>query len=250
MKKVFFTLITVFVWTITFAQKTEFRVVMNSGLFSFTGKSAEAVSSINYAEAPNSAYTNNPYGSQQGLCYGISGNLKRVSKGNFLFGLDLGYERLRSKIAINLINGYDGISSYQYNADGRTFLNFNFINLQPFAGYRFAIKPVEFDFTGGLDLGYCLQARESGSATATNGVTYETSRDRKTISMDIRPRLQLSADYKRFGVYVGYSFGLANYKSGYIGGTNECYSRLLRFGVTWLCAKKSNKTHLDPMQGR
>ena len=88
--------------------------------------------------------------------------------------------------------------------------------------------------TGGLDIGYGLKADENGSAIASNGTNYITSADRKTIKTDIRPRLQVSAQYKKLGLYMGYSAGLTNYKSGYIGGTNECYATLLRFGASYL----------------
>jgi hypothetical protein len=233
MKRIFLTIFIVSIFTTVFGQKTEYRLSFNSGLFSFTGKSAQPVSFINNAEHLNIAYTNNPYGSAPGICYGFSGNLKRVSKSKFVFGFDLGYELLKSKIAIDYIAGYNGVATYQYSAKGQTFLKFNFINLEPFAGYRFILKQVNLDITGGIDFGYCLNAHENGSATATNGTTYKTSLDRTTIKTDIRPRLQLSADYKKFGVYAGYSAGLVNYKSGYIGGTNDCYSGLFRFGMTY-----------------
>lgn len=234
MKKIFCTTLSVLTMISVFGQKTEYRLCFTSGLFSFAGQSAESFSSISYEEHPNSASTNNPYGSKQGLCYGISGNLKRISKRNFVFGIDLACERLRSKISISKINGHNGTSTYSYSAKGKTFLAFSFINLEPFAGYRFALNSLSFDITGGVDFGYCLRANENGSATATNGLKYKTSADRKTITIDARPRLQLSADYKKFGAYVGYSLGQVNYKSGYIGGINDCYSRLLRFGVTYL----------------
>lgn len=233
MQKILLTIITVCTLTISYGQKTEFRASLNSGLFSFSCKSAETISFINYSDKTQTGYTNNPYGSKSELCIGLSGNIKRVSKKNFILGIDLGYEVLRSKIQINEISGYTGSLTYNYNATGQTFLNYNFINLHPFLGYRLSTNKINFDITGGLELGYCLNTKEDGKATALNGIKYETSVDRKTIKSDIRPRIQLATDYKKIGIYIGYSFGLANYKSGYIGGTNECYARLLRFGLTY-----------------
>jgi hypothetical protein len=240
MRKTVLTLATIFALTNVFGQKTEFRLAFNSGLFSFAGKSSGSTSYINSATIGqlNKLYTNNPYGSQNGLCYGVSGNVKRVTKWRFIYGVDLGYEMLRSKITINEVNDYISTSSVAFNlsypASGKTYLNFSFINVQPFVGYRFVLKPLHFDITAGLDIGRCLQAKEKGSADASNGLTYKTSGARKTKTTDIRPRMQLSADYKKFGAYVGYSVGQVNYKSGYVGGTNESYSRILRFGVTYL----------------
>ncbi len=233
MKKLILTLTSLFFLTIMYGQRTEYRVSLNSGLFSFVGESSEPTSFINFNDQTNSGYTNNPYGSKNGICYGLSGNIKRVSTRNFIFGLDLGYEILRSKVSINKISGFTGTSTYEYDASGQTFLNTNFINLNPFIGYRIPVKQINFDITGGLDFGYNLSTYEKGNATAINGTKYETSVDRKTIKWDIRPRIQISVDYKKLGLYIGYSFGLSNYMSGYIGGTNEAYSRIFRFGMTY-----------------
>jgi hypothetical protein len=71
---------------------------------------------------------------------------------------------------------------------------------------------------------------ENGKAYAGNGLTYSSTRDRKTISADIRPRLQASVGFHKTAVYVGYSDGLINYMAGYIGGPTGAYARLLRFG--------------------
>jgi hypothetical protein len=236
MKPTVFTLGIFFILINVFGQHTEYRISLNSGLFSFKGKSAASTSYISFGESLITPYTNNPYGSQKGLCYGLSGNVKRVTKKNIIFGIDLGYERLRSQIAINRIDYITTpVSSYRalFSATGKTFLNYDFLNCQPFVGYRVHLKPLSFDITGGVDIGRCLKAMEKGSAEAINGITYKTSVDRKTIKTDIRPRVQLSADYHQFGVYAGYSYGQVNYKTGYDGGVNESYSRILRFGVSY-----------------
>jgi hypothetical protein len=90
MKKSFFTFIALLVLTNAFAQKMELRISFNSGLFSLSGKSAEQNTFINYNNSfTSSSYTNNPYGSRNGLCYGLSGNLKRITNNNVVLGLDL-----------------------------------------------------------------------------------------------------------------------------------------------------------------
>ncbi len=168
------------------------------------------------------------------LCYGISFNVKRVTKRNFLFGIDLGYETLRSKIIVDMIDGYTGNSTYQYSATGKTYLNSDFIDLNPFLGYRIHYKSISFDFAGGLDLACCLKGTENGSATASNGIKYTVSSDSKPANIDIRPRFQFSANYKRFGLYTGFSYGIINYMMWVKGdGIWEAYSRLIRFGVTY-----------------
>ena len=233
MQKTFLTLLLALFLTNVFGQKTEFRIAFNSGLFSFSGQSAEKYSQINFSDQTKSGYTNNPYGSKGGICYGLSGNVKRITKKNLNLGFDLGFETLRSKVNITAINGNSGTSTYEYSASGQTFLNYDFINLFPYIGQRLYIRKVSLDIVGGFDIAYCIKSTEKGNATATNGTKYTTSVDRKTINTDIRPRIQFSADYQKIGVYVGYSYGLTNYKSGYIGGTNECYARLVRFGLTY-----------------
>ena len=227
MKKILLTLIAVCALTLSYGQKTEFRISLNSGLFSFHGKSAEKISFINYNDKTQSGYTNNPYASENGLCFGLSGNIKRVTIKNFIFGIDLGYEVLRSKIQIDEIFGYTGSSTYQIPAKGQTFFKYSCINLNPFWGYRLATKPINFDLTGGLDLGDCLRTKEDGTATAANGVSYIASGNRNIIKFEIRPRIQIAADYKKFGAYLGYSFGFLMHS------TNGCHERLLRFGLTY-----------------
>lgn len=159
----------------------------------------------------------------------------RVTKKNILYGVDLGYENVRSKTTINGVNDYNSVVLYAglYPASGKTYLNFSFINIEPFAGYRLNLKPVHIDITAGVDIARCLSAKEEGNARTTTGLAFSTSVDRKTITTDIRPRIQLAAGYKKFGVYAGYSFGQVNYKKDYAGGINESYLRMLRFGVTY-----------------
>ena len=215
-----------------FAQKTEFGLSLNSGLFSFAGPSATSTSFIN-SIAQVSTYTNNPYGSKVGWCDGLSADLTRVTRRRLLLGISLGYEALRSKVSLTSVNWYNGIDGYTFAAHGHTDLSSRFINLFPSAGYRFTPGKLNVDLTGGLDLGYCLSAWENGKAYASNGATFSSSRGRKTVSADIRPRLQLSAGFHKTAAYVGYSYGWSNYMAGYVGGSNSAYSRLLRFGLQY-----------------
>jgi len=236
MKKTVLTLIIIFILTRVFAQRMEYSLSFNSGLFSFAGRSSGSTSFINsYASSTAlNPYTNNPYGSKNGLCYGISANAKRVTKMNIIYGIDLGYEMLRSQTTINAVYDHTiAISTTLSPASGKTNIDFSFINMQPFAGYRFTMRPVYIDITAGVDVAHCLSAREKGNATTTTALAYNTSVDRKTITTDIRPRIQLAAGYKKWGVYTGYSLGQVNYLKGYVGGTNESYSRIFRFGITY-----------------
>jgi hypothetical protein len=233
MQKTILTVIILFSLNHIFGQTKEIRLAFNSGLFSFSGQSADNQSVINFSNTKNSGYTNNPYGSLGGISYGLSANFQKVTKKNMILGFDIGFENLRSKVNIVAVNGFLGTSAYVYSANGQTFLNSNFINLFPNIGHRWLVNKISIDVIGGLDVAYCPKATEKGSATATNDTKYVTSVDRKTINTDIRPRIQFSIGYLKTGVYVGYSYGLSNYRSGYVGGTNECFARLLRFGLTY-----------------
>ena len=84
MKKICKILLLILTLTKGYSQKTEIRVCLNSGLFSFDGKSAEANSQFNLFTNSNSGYTNNPYGTKSGFSYGLSLNLQRVNIINML----------------------------------------------------------------------------------------------------------------------------------------------------------------------
>lgn len=207
-----------FTLTQSFAQM-EFAMSFNSGLFSFGGNSAESFTLINASDvASQSGYTNNPYGNKNGLGYGISFNAKNVFAKHFLLGLDVGYEAMNSKIDITSINSFGSAGSSNLPATGVTKLNTQFLNLHPNLGFRIGQSKTTFDLTAGMDVGIILKATENGEAETTNGTSITTSRDRKNLKTDLRPRLQLAANYEKFSLYAGYSHGLSNYLSGYIGG--------------------------------
>jgi len=211
------------------AQGPEMRLNLNSGFFSFRGDKAESVSFIN-----NESYTNNPYGRKGGLSYGLSFDLRKASQSGFLFGANLGYEMLRSKVDLE----FTGVIMGDILADfeGKTYLNNSFINVFPYLGKRFPVGPYHLDLTGGLDLAYVLSSREKGKAEPVNydKDDIKTSVDRKNVNTDIRPRLQLSLDVEKIGIYVGYSYGLRNYLQNMEGpGTWEAYSRMWRLGLTY-----------------
>lgn len=233
MKKILL-LLAVFCLNFLYSQ-TEISVEANSGLFSFGGKSSAENSMLNVNEGwLINRYTNNPYGKKADLSIGISVNVKRIFKNKMFVGSSLGYENLKSKININEVYyNTDYGNPEQFSATGKTNLIYNNINFYPYFGYRIPAKTIYFDISAGADFGFILSAREKGSAKASNNYTYETSLDRKTISTDFRPRIQLDAHYQKFGIYLGYSFGTVNYMKNYIGGNFDTKSRMLRFGITY-----------------
>lgn len=220
-----------------FGQHTEFGISLNSGLFSFKGPSAEKVTFLNVSQSPETTkyYTNNPYGSNYGLLYGISINLQRITKKNIILGISFGYENLRSKISIDHIsfNSNGDLGTFNIAAIGKIILSHHFSNLFPNIGYRIKLKKFSLDLSAGSDLAYCLFAYERGSTKSEFGNKYKTSKKRSTIRFDFRPRIQATFNYKKYGLYAAYSNGLVNYQSGYVGGINECYSSIIRFGLNY-----------------
>lgn len=214
-------------------QGLEIGANLNSGLFSFGGRVAQSTTFINYSDPSNSGYTNNPYGSRGGISYGASGSLLVKTGGPFVFGADLGYEVLRSKVKINGVAGFTGSSSYAYDATGKTFLNCQFITIYPFAGYRIPAGFVSITPMAGVEVGYVLSIKEDGSITDVNGRKYETSLDRKTIKADVRPSVRVAVSHGKVGVYAGYSIGLIGYLTGYTGSENDVHSRMFRFGLSY-----------------
>lgn len=209
------------------AQDLEVHANLNSGFYSYRGSGATAVSRINFT-----TYTNNPYGTKGGLSYGLSLDVKKITRSKFIYGADLGYEMLRSKVKLDYSDVIGDIAS---SFSGRTYLNTSFINLFPFLGARLNAERQPFDLVAGMDIGSVLTAREHGDAKSTDNAQFhiETSRDREHLKTDLRPRIQLSTSFDRIGCYLGYSFGLMSYKSGMIGGSSEAYSRMLRFGLSY-----------------
>jgi hypothetical protein len=211
-------------------QKTELNVCLSSGLFSFTGGATASRSFINYDETKNTGYTNNPYGSGKGLCYGLGLNLKKISARHVILGIEIGFENLRSKMLIDGVSAFTMDSSYGYAASGKTFLANNFIDLFPSLGYRYKAAEAAIDLNGGFDAGFLMSTTEHGKASAANGKEYITDRDRTNNKIDIRPRIQLSLTWHKIGAYLGYAVGLANYT--YKGG-GDVTAKLIRFGLSY-----------------
>ena len=240
MKHLLLTFSTLIFLTNVFGQKTEFRASLNSGFFSYTGLTATGTSSIYCAKYAKSGFTDNPYGDKSGLCYGFSFNFKRISRMDHFWGLDLGYEILRSSVSINKVYEYIATSSNSFNvtntfnATGLTFLNNSYINLDPFVGHRYKFKQINFDLTAGADMEFCLKSSEKGNATSTDGTKYTTSKIYGSIPIEIRPRIHLQVGYKKIGLYYGYSIGIArSYHNSYLG-YYKVPSNFIRFGATYL----------------
>ena len=90
------------------------------------------------------------------------------------------------------------------------------------------------DLTLGTDLGICLNSREHETGTMNN-VKYDYYYALpNNPNLDIRPRIEFTNYYKKFGLTIGYSLGLTNYENtGEWGAGNKAFSRMIRFGLAY-----------------
>ncbi len=96
-------------------------------------------------------------------------------------------------------------------------------------GKRLLAKKITLDATLGLDVALCLKSHAS-LVTSFGNEDYWFTKNEISPAVDLRPRLQLAAGYKKLGIAAGYSLGLINYKSA--PGT-KAYSNFLRMGLSY-----------------
>ena len=215
----------------SFGQKKQITFQVNSGLFSFGGKSASSTSFMNISDVGSIPdYTNSPYGKNSSFSYGFGIQFQQLTSKNFMYGLQLSYESLSSKLTID--NAYGEITwSVE---DGKTILTSDFINLFPSIGQRVKLfNGVDSDFLFGFDFGIGLSSKEKYSLTTNQGHKISGANERESPNVDFRPRIEFINYYKNFGLSIGYSYGLTNYQSSLDGGDREAKPRYLRFGLNY-----------------
>jgi hypothetical protein len=238
MKNTFTILLLILTLTKVYSQKTELKICLNTGLFSFTGNAATSYTQI-YSAQPFFTGIINPYGKKSGVSGGLSLNLQRVLKENIIFGMNAGYQSNQSKVLINAV-AYEDLATPMVvvNAKGQSYVTNSSIMVYPFCGYRFQINEFPIDVVGGINLDFISNTKEKGNATDANNTEYNGSVDIKTINLDVSPKIQLATEYKKFGLVVGYSRGLVNYQKGNYANPNytetrEVYSKNINFGITY-----------------
>jgi hypothetical protein len=220
------------------AQKIEYGIALNSGLFAFRGDGVAKNGQFNAGADGKSGYVNNPYIYNSTMSYGFSFTTKFIKNHAFI-GLDLGYDLLRSKTNFEFgpIPAVMTDPPYQ-TYKGKSILNQNFINLFPSLGYKKKNNEVTIEFMLGTDLAYCLSAKERYDVISNTKVSLIGTNDRKAIDFDIRPRVQGSVGYMKCSFYVGYSVGVKDYNNGQIliggaGGSNVVRANYIRFGLSY-----------------
>ena len=241
MKTLLLTFLSFFVLMHLSAQNIELSVQANSGLFHYSGNSAVSTSAIYQGSTPQQNYTNNPYGGKNGFSYGGDIQAQYVSKNGFIWGLQAGYEVLRSKLDVI---GYNPITfylspgpnsiGYQIPVKGQTFLQDQDIDFNPYIGYRLLIGKIKLDLMPGIDLGFDMNSYDKGKATDNDGTVYRTDLKLLNPPTDVRFKLGVAATYKRFGITAAYLHGLTNlYKNTTVNGSDDAHSELLSFGITY-----------------
>lgn len=216
-----------------YGQSVEYSAHVNSGLFSFAGQSATENSSIivNDNGSVNN-YTNNPFGSKNTISYGIAGQILRVASGDIVFGLQSGFELLRSSVKITAVST-SMPADMPIPASGSTILKNSFINVHPLVGYRVSIENIDIDVTVGPEVAFLLNSKEKGEADLDGSGTVTTDLERTEAGNDYRLRSSLDVHYKQWGLSIGYSHGLRNYKGSTLGTSNRAYSRYIRIGISY-----------------
>lgn len=219
---------------ITFGQKTELKVNVYSGLFSFRGNGSASSSPVNISDAPQ--YWNfKPYGRKAGLSYSFEFQVQRVTQQNHVFGLGISWEELKSKASIDTIRCGFCVPGHSIDVTkGKETVATSFLTFNPFVGQRFNAGRIKLEAVAGVDLSICTRVQEIAKFAALQSDKYTIIEQNKRQPFgDIRPRVQLSAIYDRISISTGYSLGLVNFQHTdnrpYLPTT--VYTNFLRLGI-------------------
>jgi hypothetical protein len=221
-----------FLQGILIAQKTEFSVNLNSGFHHFNGENYPGVMIVTMMPEPDIF----PYGSpgeKSGFSYELSLQAQRVTKKKIIYGFELGYQSLQSKRAITGVTA-SIYSNYMAVANGSAKVTGTFIDIAPFAGYRFQYKQVTIDLKTGPEYAPCIERKQKINATypgSSDEIVSERSLSNKRA--DLRIRGQVVVSYKKIGINAGYSYGLTNFYNNDVFGHPQYHSRFVRLGLNY-----------------
>lgn len=217
-------------------QQTEYSLTVGSGIFSYSGAGAASTTGIVYGIIMPHAYTADPYGRKSDFPITLETQVIHHTKSNLLFGLELGYQFLNTRIPITkgyynpevMIIGENLI----YDASGYSQLKNQYISIHPVIGRRFPInKEINLDLLAGCDFAFCVGSIEKDYANVpTTGSIIEIEFQKAHPSVDCRPGILLKGGYKRSAIQLGYSMGLTGYQSP---GSGRAYSRFLSIAYSF-----------------
>lgn len=227
MKKFLLIALSYFITSQSFGQNIELSFGAHTGLMRFSGASSTSTSAIN--EGLNSNSTNNPYGSKNGTGFGIYIQGQYITKKQFIAGLQIGTDALRSKVDITTIN--KAVFPAPVPATGSTSIYSHYINANPYVGVRLPLAKINVDVTAGLEVAYVVDSNDQGSAKDNNGTKFKTDTDVKTIDVDTRVKFGLAAHYGRLGLTANYAHGFNNYATAIGSANNSAHSEIIRLGI-------------------
>ena len=218
------------------AQHTELLGRAGLGLLHFGGRDAAATSHVNYyrENGREGGHTNNPYGQQAGLGFSLGVRVQRVGRRQGLLAFDFGYDQVRSRTDVDVVDFYDGQSNTARPATGTDYLHQKSLTALLAVGRRFALSPVTtIDVLASQEAEYVFDLQERGEGTFDGSTAWSTRTERSFSSSPINMRLRadITLWYQRVGLTASYSHGFSNYLAGLLGGTTpEVYAHTLRLG--------------------
>jgi hypothetical protein len=223
MKKALLIALFIFAFIRLKAQSFEFSVQANSGFSHFTGGSTLRTTFLGAASATQHDGYPNGTGNLSAPDLGADLQLQYNFKCGVILGGQAGFEQFSSGVNINSVdepyNGYLALNTAYYSpfvpASGHVTDHWDYININPYTGYRFLFKKVKLDILPGFDVAFGTGHSENVNVKATDGTYYNKS----TLSggkpiTDVRSRIGLATYYQRFGIVASYSRGIHDYNSG------------------------------------
>ncbi|WP_310395338.1 hypothetical protein [Hymenobacter sp.] len=221
-----------------YGQSTEYSLHLNSGFAAYQGRAAAQGGTALTVPDPFDVYlysdreephTSNPYGTTLGLSYGLAAQAQRVTARGSLWGLQAGYEVLRSRARIRHV--FDQVDFGSSSTGYTTMIN-RCTTAHPFFGHRFAIKRTQVDLTAGPEVSFLHRSHEKGEAK-TDFSTYSTRLHHAHPDLDVRARVNATTSYQRLGLALGYSRGFTNHRKGQAGVRGEAYLQVFRLGLSY-----------------
>jgi hypothetical protein len=214
------------------AQKTEWQVRANSGLFFFSGESAVKSQTAYQTLGPNYvSILSREYGKKAGLSITAGSVIQRITRGNWIFGAGLDLQLLNASSDVDSVEmtpTLGGING-KVKADGESKFKGTCIAATPFIGKRFG----KFSITAGPEFAFFLSSSEEikYKLNSSDYVNQDKDDDLSHPNMDFRFRLSLAYQIKKITISTGYAKGLTNFYKGYVGSNPEAYSNLFNIGI-------------------
>ena len=216
------------------AQHNEVILQTESGLFALKGNLVTDHSVFNIGtdfQGRDISYTNNPFSPKSGFSYGFSVQAQHLTKGRFIYGIQVNYESLATRTQIT--EGYASGVAIPF-VEGHSTIRHQYVNLHPLLGYRWGQQAWQLDLSIGLDFALGSSTTETGRAFTASRQEYTTHRALSVPPFDQRPRIDLTAYYHRFGISVGYARGTTNYIANLsFGSSYAIYDQVWRAGLVY-----------------